>query len=144
MIDLLHGIQSTTSALSAERVRIDVASENIANANVSRHLDGKPYQRKVVHFDSVLTAQSGANSCEPAPQTVTVARIDKDTRPPRLVYNPSDPAADGAGWVAMPNINIHEEMVDLIASSRAYEANLAVVKLSRNMAMQTLAIGRRA
>ncbi|MBM3880958.1 MAG: flagellar basal body rod protein FlgC [Verrucomicrobia bacterium] len=143
MINLLAGVQSTTSALTAERVRIDVASENIANANVGRHLDGKPYQRKVVHFDSVLNAQPGAHPFEPSPQALTVARVDRDLRPPRVVYNPSDPAADAQGWVALPNINIHEEMVDLIAASRAYEANLAVVKLSRHLTQQTLALGRR-
>ena len=76
-------------------------------------------------------------------QSSQIARIEQDTRPARLVYNPSDPARDANGWVKMPDINIHEEMVDLIAASRAYEANLAVIKSSRNMAMQTLSIGKR-
>ena len=72
-----------------------------------------------------------------------VARIDKDNRPSRLVFNPGHPEADAEGMVAMPNVNIHEEMADLIAASRAFEANLAVVKNARSMALQTLSIGRR-
>ena len=71
-----------------------------------------------------------------------IARIQKDPRPPRMVYNPSHPDANAQGMVAMPDINIHEEMVDMIASSRAFEANLAVVKNARTMAMQTLSIGK--
>jgi flagellar basal-body rod protein FlgC len=74
---------------------------------------------------------------------VEVARIDKDNRPPRLVFNPGHPDADAEGMVALPNINIHEEMADLIAASRAFEANLAVVKNARSMALQTMQIGKR-
>ena len=80
--------------------------------------------------DAALNAQ---------PQMVQVASIEKDTRPPQMVYNPGHPDADANGMVAMPNVNIHEEMADLIASSRAFEANLAVVKNARSMAQQTLA-----
>ena len=141
MISLLTGIDSTASALDAERIRMDVISENIANVDTTKGLDGKPYQRQQVVFESVLNAQqSGANGA--VPQTTQVVRIDKDTREPRMVYNPSHPDADSQGMVAMPNINIHEEMVDMIASSRSYEANLAVVKNARTMAMQDLSIGK--
>ncbi len=77
-----------------------------------------------------------------AMQSVQIARIENDNRPPRMVYNPSHPDANAQGMVAMPDINIHEEMVDMIASSRAYEANLAVVKNPRSMAMQDLSIGK--
>ena len=72
-----------------------------------------------------------------------VARIQKDERPFRLVHLPGHPDADASGMVAMPNVNIHEEMADLIAASRAFEANLAVVRNARTLAMQTLAIGKR-
>jgi len=142
MISLLSGIDSTASALDAERVRMDVISENIANVNTTKGIDGKPYQRQQVVFESVLSAQLNSGAGAAAPQTTQILRIAKDTRPPRMVYNPSHPEANGQGMVAMPNIDIHEEMVDMIASSRSYEANIAVAKNARMMAMQDLSIGK--
>jgi flagellar basal-body rod protein FlgC len=142
MISLLTGIDSTSSALDAERIRMDVIAGNIANANVTRDVDGKPYQRQEVVFESVLRAQQNSDSPDAAAETVHIARVQKDGRPPRMIYNPGHPDANAQGMVAMPNINIHEEMVDMIASSRSYEANLAVVKNARTMAMQALSIGK--
>lgn len=142
MIDLLSGINSTSAALNAERICMDVASENIANVNTTHGIDGKPYQRQQVVFESVLQAQQNSDTPGSAPQAVQIARIEKDPRPPIMVYNPSHPDANAQGMVATPDINIHEEMVDMIAASRAFEANLAVVKNARAMAMQTLAIGK--
>jgi flagellar basal-body rod protein FlgC len=142
MINILSGIDSTSAALNAERIRMDVASENIANVNTTHGLDGKPYQREQVVFESVLQAQQSSDTPGSAPQTVQIARIEKDPRPPVMVYNPSHPDANAQGMVAMPDINIHEEMVDMISASRAFEANLAVVKNARAMAMQTLAIAK--
>jgi flagellar basal-body rod protein FlgC len=143
MIDFLPGIRSTSSALQAERVRMEVIAQNIAEANTIHGIDGKPYQRQEVVFESVLNQQQGGGGTTGSlGQTVQVARIQKDTRPPRMIYNPGSPDADANGMVAMPNISVHEEMADLIASSRAYEANLAVARTSRTMAMQSLALGK--
>jgi len=143
MMNLIPGIQGTSSALDAERIRMDVVSQNIANAQVTKGPDGKPYQRQNVVFESQLNAALTGTAAAGA-QNVTVARIVQDERPPVLVYRPSHPDADPeTGMVAMPNINIHEEMVDLIASSRSFEANLATVKTSRQMMMQTLSLGKR-
>lgn len=139
MINVLSGIHSTAAALDAERVRMEVISENIANANTARGVDGKPYQRHEVVFENVLNQVRGANASTGA---VRVARILTDQRAPRQVYSPGHPDADAQGMLALPNINVHEEMVDLIAASRAFEANLAVVKNARSMALQTLAIGK--
>ena len=100
------------------------------------------YQRQQVVFESVLDAQQKSDASGATPQTTQIVHIAKDTRPPRMVYNPSHPDANAQGMVAMPNINIHEEMVDMIASSRSYEANLAVVKNARTMAMEDLSIGK--
>jgi flagellar basal-body rod protein FlgC len=145
MINLLSGIDSTSAALNAERIRMDVISQNIANANVARGVDGKPFQRQQVLFETVLNAQSphiGGPGL--GPHGVQVARIEKDPRPPRLIHNPHHPQADRAtGMVSLPDINTYEEMADYIASSRAFEANLAVVKNARSMALQTLSIGKR-
>jgi flagellar basal-body rod protein FlgC len=141
MVQILSGIQSTTAALDAERTRLDVISENIANAHTTRGPDGKPYQRQVVVFESALQQALGGEKQSLTP-TLQVARIDKDSRPPIMTYEPGHPDADANGMVAMPNVNINEEMADMITASRTFEANLAVIKNSRSMAMQTLAIGR--
>jgi len=141
MVQVLSGIQNTSAALAAERTRLDVISENIANAHTTRCADGKPYQRRVVIFESALQQALGTDKDTQTP-SLRVARIERDTRPPMQVYDPGNPDADAHGMVSMPNINIHEEMADLIAASRAFEANLAVVRNARAMAMQTLTIGR--
>jgi len=142
MIQPLSGIQNTVAALDAERTRLDVISENIANANTTHGLDGKPYQRKVVVFESALQQAIGAGGNASLTPQLRVARIDKDNRPPVQIYAPGNPEADERGMVSTPNINVHEEMADLINASRAFEANLAVVKNEKSMAMQTLSIGK--
>ena len=142
MINFLTGIQSTASALTAERQRMEVISQNIANVNTTRTSDGTPYQRAQVVFENVLNQQLSGDGGG-ASTSVRVARIEKDPRPPRLIYNPTHPDANAQGMLAVPDINIHEEMADLIASSRTFEANLAVIKTAKSLAMQTLAIGKR-
>lgn len=141
MINILSGIQNTSSALAAERVRMEVIAQNIANADTTRGPDGKPFQRQQVVFESVLKGQLAAGA-EGQPRGVQVARIVTDSRPPRLVFNPGHPDANAQGMVAMPNVEVPLEMVDLIAASRAFEANLAVAKNARAMAMQTLTLGK--
>jgi flagellar basal-body rod protein FlgC len=141
MINLLPGIQSTSSALTAERIRMEVVSQNIANSRVEDAGDGKPYQRQVVTFESLLGGQMGTGA---GLDGVQVAKIMPDNRPAKRVPSPGNPKAGADGCVDLPNISVHEEMVDLITASRAFEANLAVVKASRNMTMQTLSIGKRA
>ena len=142
MIDLLPGIRSTASALAAERTRLDVIGQNIANLNTTRGLDGGPYRRQQVVFESVLDDRIGRPDNLPL-QSIRVSQIQKDLRPPKMVYEPGHPDANAQGMVAMPDINLYEEMVDLIAASRSFEANLAVMKSARTLAMQELAIGRR-
>ena len=140
MIQILTGIQNTSAALDAEHTRLDVISQNIANAHTTHDVDGKPYQRRVVVFENALQAamEGGNSSMMPA----QIAKIERDTRSPLKIYNPGNPEADANGMVAVPNINIHEEMADMMSASRTFEANLAVVKNARSMAMQTLTMGR--
>ena len=140
MINTLPGITASSAALNAERVRLDVVAQNIANAEITRGPDGHPYQRQVVVFQSVLDQTQQAAGI--LAQSVNVAKIESDPRPPRLIYNPGHPDADAQGMVAMPDINVHEEMADLLTASRAYEANLAVVRNARSIAMQTLSISK--
>jgi len=141
MIDLLPGINSTTSALNAERIRMDVVGQNIANLNTTHGPDGRPYQRQQVVFETMLRQASDGSGAQP--QSVMTTRIEKDHRAARLVYEPGHPDANSEGMVAVPDINMAEEMVDLIAASRSFEANLAVMKNARSMAIQTLSIGKR-
>jgi len=130
------------TALEAENTRMKVVSENIANAGLTHGLDGKPYQRQQVVFESVLRAQQSADGFNSSSQSLPFARVEKDNRPPRMIYNPGSPQADSHGMVATPDINIHEEMVDMIAAGRSYDANIAVVKNAHAIAMQALSIGK--
>ncbi len=141
MIQILTGVQNTSAALEAEQTRLEVISQNIANAHTAHGVDGKPYQRQLVVFESALN-QAMSGDGNPQMPTLKVASIEKDQSPPVMVYDPGNPDANKQGMVAMPNINIHEEMADLISASRTYEANLAVVKNARSMAMETLAIAK--
>jgi flagellar basal-body rod protein FlgC len=140
MIQLIPSIQSTRSALDAERTRVDIVSQNLANANVTRAADGQPYKRKQVVFESLVN-NAGANANSGS--TIRVTRVESDNRPFREVFKPDHPDADARGYVRYPNVNVHEEMVDLIASSRAFEANIAVVKNARQLAQQAMSIGKR-
>ncbi len=144
MINALSGVDSAAMAMAAERVRMDVVSQNIANAHVTRGVDGGPYRRQQVVFETVLQEARDAAVGGASPMGVRVARIDQDPRAPRQVYNPTHPDADPrTGLVSMPNVDMHSEMVDMITASRAFEANLMVVKTARHLAMQTLGIGKR-
>jgi flagellar basal-body rod protein FlgC len=141
MIQILSGIQNTSAALDAEQTRLDVISQNIANVNTTHGVDGKPYQRQVVVFETSLQQAMNSDGSVQMP-AIQGTRIEKDSSPPIHIYDPGNPDADANGLVAMPNIDIHEEMADLISASRTFEANLAVVKNARSMAMETLAIGK--
>jgi flagellar basal-body rod protein FlgC len=134
-MNFITGISTTASALHAEKVRMDVVAQNIANAHTTRDVNGKAYQRKVVSFAAALDASSGSTG-------VQVSKITDDTTPGERIYNPEHPDAGPDGMVEMPNVNTAVEMVDLISASRAYEANLAVARNARQMATKALSIGR--
>ena len=138
-INILPGADSAASALQAEKVRMEVISQNIANANTTSTSNGGPYQRQVVRFETIMANQFDPYS---AKAEVRVAGIETDNRPFKIMNQPGHPDADADGMVRYPNVNIHEEMADLIASSRAMEANLSIIRTARQMAMQTLAIGK--
>ena len=135
-MDIISASSITASALTAERMRLDIVGENIANANTTQGPDGKAYQRKTVAFETALDPFT-KNS-----QGVRIGSISPDETPGAIISDPSHPHADANGMVSMPNVNIAFEMVDLIAASRSYEANLAVIRNSRQMATQALNIGR--
>ena len=144
MIQILSGVSSTSSALESERVRMEVISQNIANVNTTEGPDGEPYRRKQVVFKTMLQDSMGVSSSSgDQPMGVKIHKVIADERPFQLVHQPGHPHADPqTGMVRMPGINVHEEMADMIAASRSFEANLAVFKNARAMALQTLSIGR--
>ncbi|HTV01042.1 MAG TPA: flagellar basal body rod protein FlgC [Luteitalea sp.] len=142
MPTLNTAVSVAASALTAERTRIEVAVSNLANAESTKGLDGKPFRRR----DVVLTAdpvQSFDNALGRASATgVKVSAIVEDTSPARRKYDPSHPDADGEGYVAMPNINPAEEMVDMVGASRAYQANLTAINLIRDLVSRALELGK--
>ena len=139
-MNLISGIDVTAGALNAQKTRLDVVAQNIANAQTTRTANGTPYQRQIVSFESELLRRTGSGG--PSLQSVRVAAIAPDRTPGPQVYNPQHPDAGSDGLVTMPNVNLSFEMVDLITASRAYEANLSVVKNARQMALKSLQIGK--
>lgn len=129
----------TAGALNAQKTRLDIVAQNIANAQTTRTPSGAPYQRQIVSFESELVRRTGGG---PSLQSVRIAAIAPDRTPGQQVYNPQHPDAGADGLVTMPNVNLSYEMVDLITASRAYEANLSVVKNARQMALKALQIGK--
>lgn len=139
-MNLISGIDVSASALTAQKTRLDVVAQNIANAQTTRTASGGPYQRQVVSFETELIRNQGATGA--GLQSVRVAQVTTDRSPGQQIYNPQHPDATPEGLVTMPNVNLSTEMVDLITASRTYEANLSVVKSARQMAMRTLDIGK--
>ena len=145
-MDFLSAIDLSASALSAERIRMNAISSNIANANVTRTPEGGPYRRKDVVFQAVPQKKSFGDILEDKMEgnlrEVQVARVHSDQGPPRLVYNPRHPDADENGYVAMPNVNPVEEMVNMLNATRSYEANITAINTSKAMAMKALEISQ--
>ncbi len=137
-MNLIAGVDVTAGALNAQKLRLDIIAQNIANAQTTRTAEGGPYRRKIISFETELVKRVGGTPL----QTVPVSGITNDKSPGQSVYNPQHPDAGPDGTVMMPNVNLAFEMVDLITASRAYEANLSVVKNARQMAMKTLEIGK--
>ena len=141
-MELITGLGATGSALNAQKTRLDLIAQNIANAQTTRSADGGPYQRQVVTFEAQLANRLARAGQSAGPTGVKVASISNDPTPGQKIYDPRHPDADVQGMVAMPNVNVSTEMVDLITASSAYEANLSVVKAARQMAQKTIDIGR--
>ncbi len=139
MISEFDIMSISATGLTAQRLRIDVIADNIANAETTRTPRGEPYRRKIPIFAEYLER---ARACYKL-RGVKVVRIEEDPSPFRLVYDPSHPDADQNGYVRMPNVNVLREMVDLISAQRAYEANVAAINATKSMVNAALDIGRR-
>ena len=146
---LFSGMRAASSGMSAERVRIDTVAKNIANANTTRTPEGGPYKRLRVVFSPRQPEPLFLLPLDPAQRAqaqlgegVRVGKVLPDPTAPKMVFDPGHPDADAKGYVAMPNISIVNEMVDLISASRAYEANVTAINAAKSMAIKALEIGK--
>ena len=145
---LMQSMRVSASALMAQRLRMDVVANNVANMNTSRTADGGPYRRqsvvfaeqgREVPFRDFLHRQSGTPGQGGG---VFVSEIREDNTPPRRVFDPQHPDADPEGYVLLPDINAVTELTDLVSARRAYEASVTVLNATKSMALRALDIGR--
>lgn len=123
------------SAMSAQAQRLNAVSSNLANADSVTSSNGQPYKAKQVVFSAVPmpgTASTG----------VKVSEVVEDAAPPKMIYEPQHPLADANGYVAMPNVNVVEEMVNMISASRSYQNNVETMNSAKAMLLKTLTLGQ--
>lgn len=143
MLGVFSALEVSASGLSAERIRMNTTASNLANARTTRTPDGGPFRRLDPVFEAVgLDRLRGLPSMQRGVSLVRVARIQEDTRPGTMVYDPSHPDANGQGYVTYPNVNAVEEMVNMITATRAYEAGVTSINSIKQMARSALEIGR--
>jgi len=144
---IFNSLRTSATGLSAERLRMDLIANNLANAETTRTEEGGPYVRKVAVFKPHNSFESILKNKMEGPQGVSVEKIIEDKAPFRLEYEPNHPDAiqeegELKGYVRYPNVNPVKEMIDMISASRAYEANVTVMNSAKSMAMKALEIGR--
>jgi len=138
----LQAMDISASGLVAQRARLNVLAENLANAETTRMPDGGPYRRKMVVLGSEGASPFGQALESAQGSAVRVLEVTESAEAPRLVHQPSHPDANAEGYVAMPSINPVMEMVDLLAATRAYEANVTAVQAAKSMFNKALEIGK--
>lgn len=143
-MDIFTSLKISSSALEAQRVRLNTISANLANVETTRTPEGGPYRKQEVVFRVAPNPFSGEldRAMRAGVRGVEVAEIRPNPAPPRLVHDPSHPDADQQGMVAMPNVNVLEETVDMMSATRNYEANVTAIKAAKRMALKALEIGR--
>ena len=141
---MFNTLTINASGLTAEKLRIDTISSNIANVNTTRTVDGEAYRKKIAVFKENLVSEINKDTgrVEKSSRGVKAAEIINDESPFKRVYDPNHPDSDEEGYVNYPNVNVLNEMVDLIAASRAYEANVTALNASKSMFLKALEIGR--
>jgi flagellar basal-body rod protein FlgC len=141
MSTLFNAISASASALDVQRARMEVAVSNLANAESTRGPDGQPYRRREVVLESA-PVNGADNTFNLQPDGVRVAGVVEDQTPFRRRYEPSHPDADADGFVAMPNVDVPEEMVDMLGAARAYQANLTAIGLIRDTIQKALDLAK--
>ena len=147
-MDLFKIFSVSGSGMAAQRSRMTVVAGNLANSETTRTPDGGPYRRRDILFQSVavdgeFSAQlDGLSQPSGAAQGVEVAGVRQSGRPPRKIFDPNHPDANGEGYVSLPDINVIEEMVDMLSAVRSYEANLATYNTTKSLIRKLLDMGR--
>lgn len=145
-MNLFTALDGSSAGLTAQRLRLNLISENLANVYTTQTPEGGPYQRKEAVFRAEPTGITFKNVLdETRDLDLTRVRIDgvlRDPSPPILKHDPAHPDADADGFVALPNVNVMVEMINMISASRSYEANVTAIKTTKNMALKALEIGK--
>ena len=145
-MDFSKAMNVSSSGLTAQRMRMNTISSNIANINTTRTPEGGPYRRKDVVFEAIPEAKTFGEVLHTLPernvQRVQVTDVHVDRGAPLLKYEPDHPDANADGYVAYPNINLMEEMANMIQATRSYEANVSAMQATKDMAMTALEIGQ--
>jgi flagellar basal-body rod protein FlgC len=136
-MSLFQVFDIASSAMTAQSIRLNATASNLANADSATSSTGQPYRAKQVVF-SATQLQSN----QPLAVGVKVATVSEDQSPPRMVYDPKNPLADGKGYVAMPNVDVVEEMTNMIAASRAYQTNADMMNTAKALLQHTLQLGQ--
>jgi flagellar basal-body rod protein FlgC len=139
---MFKGFRIAASGMSAQRVRLNLVSSNLANANTTRTEEGGPYKRMRPVFSSMLEGTSNPDTPDGSLRSVEVVDIEKDETKGSIIHDPSHPDADENGNVEMPNVNVMEEMVDMVTASRSFEANVQAFTSLKEMVLRSLDIGR--
>jgi len=135
-VSLYNVFRVASSAMTAQSMRLNAVASNLANADSVVSSDGKPYRAKQVVFEATPIGNAGDAS-----KGVRVTQVVEDASPPRMVYDPKNPAADEKGYVAFSNVNVVEEMTNMISASRSYQTNVEVLNTAKTMMQRTLQIG---
>ena len=133
-MSLFNVFQIASSALTAQSERLNVTASNLANADSATGPDGTPYRAKHVVFEAMPAANGLAS--------VRVSGVVEDPSAPRRVYDPKHPAADGQGYVSLPNVSVVDEMVNMLSASRSYQSNVEVMSTAKNLLLKTLTLGQ--
>ncbi len=140
----INSLSISATGMTAQRLRLDVVAENIANIETTRATDGSPYRRKLVVLEAKNDFQRVYTQAQRSRNTlgVQVAAIQEDESELKAVYNPNHPDANEEGYVEMPNVDLVQETTDAMAATRAYEANITVFNTVKSMAVKALEIGK--
>jgi len=141
-MNFLDALQISGSGMSSQSARMNVIATNLANAEATRTPEGGPYKRKEVIFGSVPFKEVLEGQNKSLISESKVMGVIEDTRAPQMKYDPGHPDADAQGYVALPNVNVIQEMVNMMLASRSYEANVTAVQTTKDMAMRALEIGK--
>ncbi len=150
-MSFFSSLNTSGTALTAQSLRMDIISQNMANIDTTRTAEGGPYKRKTVIFSEISNDKNSfrsmfntvlSNETTNSLSGVKVEKIEVDNSEGPKEYNPNHPDADENGYVTKPNVNVVEEMVNMISANRAYEANITAVNITKGMINKTLEIGK--